>query len=579
MITKQHGYKILVVVLGMTALMACQSNKQTTRSAKGEEIVLSPQEAQLFSTIFLDASREKILGNSREALHLFKKSLDIDPSSAAAKYEIARLEAQMGNFSGALPYAKSALDGNPENIWYAEFLGQLYAELGDLNQSAEVFKRLIKVHPEAYDYYFMLGNLLSAQGKFDEALELYNDLEKRVGISEELTLQRQVIYVEQGDFETALKEVDALIAANPSEVRLLGMKAEILEQIGREDEAIQIYQDILETEPSNGLVLVSLYEIYLNKGDHAKAESYLNRAFASPELNIDVKINILLNAMAGPAFETKKTELLLLANNLELAHPEDAKAYAVHGDLLFNYGDFETSRTKFRKAVAIDPNRAPIWQQIVTIDSQLLDFKAMKDESATAMELFPQQPIFYLFHGIALLQINENEQAIEVLNIGKNLVVDNSGALAQFYASLGDAYHEIKNDKKSDESYDMALKYDPNNVIVLNNYAYYLSLRLEKLEQAEAMAKKANSMSPNQATFQDTYAWVLYCRDNFQNALFWIEEALQYGGDTDPTVHEHHGDILLAVNRKEDAVSAWQKALDLGGDVGVIQPKIDAQKE
>ncbi len=571
--------KAFVVILGMVVFSACSTNKAASKSSKESEVVLSPEDHQLFTTIFLDASRAKILGNNKEAIYLFKRALDIDPSSGATKYEIARIEAQMGNYLGALPYAQSALENDPENIWFADFLGQLYAELGQLDQSAEVFKTIIKVHPEQYDYYFTLGNLLSAQGKFDEALELYKDLEKEVGMSEELTLQRQMIYVEQGDFETALKEIDMLIAASPGEVRFRGMKAEILEQMGREDEAIQIYLDILEVEPSNGLVLISLYEMSLNQGDQAAADKYLNQAFASPELGIDVKVNILLNAMAGPDFEQKKSELLSLANNLELAHPEDAKTYAVHGDLLFNYGDFEASRVKFRKAVAIDPNRAPIWQQIITIDSQLYDFEAMKTESAEAMELFPQQPVFYLFHGIALLQNDETEQAIEVLNIGKNLVVDNGGALAQFYASLGDAYHELDKHKKSDDAYDKALKYDPNNVVVLNNFAYYLSLRKENLERAEVMAKKANNLSPNQATFQDTYAWVLYCRENFQNALFWIEEALKYGGDTDPVVHEHHGDILLAVNRSQDAVKAWQKAIELGGDLDLLQKKIDSNIE
>src|SRR5690606_6922821 len=134
---------------------------------------------------------------------------------------------------------------------------------------------------------------------------------------------------------------------------------------------------------------------------------------------------------------------------------------------------------------------------------------------------------------------------------------------------------ELKDHKSSDESYNIALKYDPQNTIVLNNYAYYLSLRKTNLEQAESMAKKANDLNPDVASFQDTYGWVLYTRENYQNALFWIEESLKNGGNTDPTVLEHHGDVLLKLNRTPEAVKAWKKALEAGGESGDFSPKIE----
>lgn len=561
--------------LSLLTVVGCKSLKSSSGSKGNEAVVLSPEESQMLSTIFVDATREKILGNYGVAMQMFQQCLEIDPGNATVQYEIARIHTQAGNYNNALPYAKRATELDPSNIWFADFLGQLYAELGQFDKSIIVFEEIIERHPESYDYYFSLGNLYVAQGEYDEALKIYDKLEKRVGINEELILQRQLVYLEQGDFEEALSEMDKLILAQPNQLQYYGMKAEILEKSGKEDEAIAMYKEMLETDPNNGLVLVSLYEIYMNRGNKTEADKYLAQAFASPELNIDVKINILLNYMTGSDFNKNKAQLMELVHNLELAHPLDAKTYAVQGDLYFNFGEYETSRKAFRKAVKIDPNKSPIWQQIVTIDSQLSDFEAMKKDSETAMELFPQQPIFYLFNGVALLQNGENEEAIVILNTGKNLVVDNNGALAQFYASLGDAYHEVGNHKKSDDSYGKALQYDPNNVVVLNNYAYYLSLRKDKLVEAEKMAKKANSLSPNQATFQDTYAWVLYCRENYQNALFWIEEALKYGGDTDPVVHEHHGDILLKVNRPDDAVKAWQRALELGGDAEILNQKIE----
>lgn len=568
---------IIVIILGFLCFSGCKTEKSSTASVQkpGERKELSSKELRDFTVAYMDANKAKILGNFSEAIKLFGESLQIDPTSAAARYEIARIYAEDSNFPAALSYAQEAYSLESENIWYAQFLGQLYSEMGKMDESIAIFREIVKTHPNEYGYYFNLGSLLAAQGKYEEALQLYKDLENKIGTSEELSLQRQMVYIDKGDFDSALKEIDKLIETNPEELRLYGMKAEIFQQVGREDEARQLYEEMLNMEPDNGLVLLSLHDIAKKNGKDSEANEYLRRAFGSSELSIDVKVNILLNYLNSPDFNKNRDYILSLTREMEKAHPDEAKSYAVQGDIYYNLSQLDSARVKFRKAVAIDPNRPPIWQQILTIDSQLNDFKALKTESEKALEYFPQQPIFYLFNGIALLQNKEAGEAIETLTTGKNLVVDNNKLLGQFYASLGDAYHEQKDNVNSDQSYDMALKYDPQNTIVLNNYAYYLSLRKLNLEKAEAMAKKANDLNPDVASFQDTYGWVLYIRENYQNALFWIEESLKNGGNTDPTVLEHHGDVLLKLNRTKDAVKAWQKALDAGGENDDLSPKIE----
>ena len=570
-------YIAIALIGGFTVLASCKTEKAATASTQkqGADKTLTSRELREFTTLFMDANKAKILGNYSEAIKLFQESLQIDPGSAASRYEIGRIYAEDGNFPAALGYAKEAYEIESENIWYAQFLGQLYSETGKMEQSIEVVKNIIRNHPNEYSYYFNLGSLLSAQGKYDEALELYNDLEKRIGTTEELSLQRQMIYIDKGDFTSALTEIDKLIENNPEELRLYGMKAEIFQQLGREDEARQLYEQMLEMQPDNGLVLLSLHDIEKTNGNNNQANEYLKRAFRSTELSIDVKVNILLTYLSAPDFNKNRDFILSLMREMESAHPNEAKSFAIQGDIYYNLNQLDSARVKFRQAIKLDANRPPIWQQILTIDSQLNDFESLKSESESALELFPQQPVFYLFNGIASLQLKDADTAIEVLTTGKNLVVDNNKLLGQFYASLGDAYHEQNEHQSSDQAYDMALKYDPSNVIVLNNYAYYLSLRRTNLEKAENMARKANDLSPDVASFQDTYAWVLYTRENYQNALFWVEESLKNGGSTDPTVLEHHGDILLKVNRTKDAVKAWEKALEAGGETKDLDPKIE----
>lgn len=572
---------ILLLIVGLVSFSSCKSEKSISASANksADKKELSSKQMREFTVKFMDANTAKILGNTNEAIKLFREALQIDPTSAATNYELARMYANENNFTSALNYAKEAYRIEPENIWFAQFTAKLYSELGNIDESIAIFRNIIKTHPDEFDYYFNLGNLLSAQGKYDEALKIYADLEEKTGTSEELALQRQMIYIEKGDYPAALLEIDKVIEIHPEELRLYGIKAEIYEQMGREDDAKKLYEEMLVMEPENGLVLLSLHDIAKQNGENEKAKDYLIRACASPELSIDVKVNILLNFLNSPNFKKESDYIIQLADATESAHPDEAKTYAVYGDIYYNLGALDSARVKFRKAVSIDPNRPPIWQQILTIDSQLNDFDALLSESEEALEYFPLQPVFYLFNGIAHLQVKQADEAVTALNTGKNLVVENNRLLAQFYASLGDAYHEQKNHTKSDESYEMALKHDPQNVIVLNNYAYYLSLRKVSLEKAEAMSKKANDLSPDVPSFQDTYGWVLYTRENYQNALFWIEESLKNGGDTDPTVLEHHGDVLLKLNRPQEAVKSWKKALEAGGKPEELNPKIEKHQE
>ncbi len=559
---------VLVMVLSTLLLFGCKSTETSLSKSdrSGTDSALSTHELRSFQFAFYDGLRAKILEDNEEAKKLFGKALEIDPTSGATLFEMAQIYAQDNQYGTATSYAERAYASDKSNPWYGQILAQLYGETGRWNDAIEVMQSMIERDPDDYENYYRLGSLLSAQGQNKAALALLDQVENRFGPSEDLSMQRQMIYIELKQYDLALAEANRLITAHPEEVRYMGIKAEILEKAGRSVEATALYHEMLEVDPENGLVLLALYEDSNKNGKPKEADGYLQRAFGSKDLNIDVKINILLNLMSTSRYAADPESLLALGSKIEAAHPDNPKSYAVQGDLYYGLNQLEESRKNFRRAVELDPNRPPIWQQILTIDSQLGDFDAMKSESDEAMALFPQQPVFYLFNGVSLLQMKKPGEAVDILSVGKNLVIDDNQLLAQFHSSLGDAYHALGDNANSDKSYEKALQYNPKNVVVLNNFAYYLSLRGDSLDKAEAMAKKANDLHPDEPGFQDTYAWVLFKRKNYQNALFWIRESLKNGGDGDPVILEHHGDILEAMGRFEDAVDAWQMALDHGGD-------------
>lgn len=259
-------------------------------------------------------------------------------------------------------------------------------------------------------------------------------------------------------------------------------------------------------------------------------------------------------------------------------HENDAKAFSIYGDFLYRDRKLMEARDAFRKAIALDKTRFPLWNQLILIESELSDYAAMAEESEEALEYFPNQASLYLLNGAANLQLKHHELAVEVLMNGLNYVIDNRLLLAQFYAHLGDAHYALKNHELSDEFYDKNLALDPGNSYVLNNYSYYLSLRKGKLEQAKKMSKKANDLVPNNNSYQDTYAWILYQLGEYPEARVWIEKAIANGGANSGVIIEHYGDILFQLGEVENALTQWRKAFDLGGASELIDKKIEDKK-
>ena len=257
-----------------------------------------------------------------------------------------------------------------------------------------------------------------------------------------------------------------------------------------------------------------------------------------------------------------------------MAHPENAKSFALLADFQYFDNQIEAAKQSYITTISLDSSRFPVWNQLIFIFADQGDTTELVDYSRRAIELFPNQPTVYLTYGIGLSQQGDNERAIEYLELGKDLVLDNPSMKSQFYSSLGDAYHEINDHVKSDKNYDQALSLDPKNIIVLNNYSYYISLRDENLEKAKKMSAKSNNLAPNQASFQDTYAWILFQLKEYENAKIWIDKAIDNSSDPSAELLEHKGDILFHLGELEEAVEFWKRAKKAGSTSKTIDKKI-----
>ena len=333
--------------------------------------------------------------------------------------------------------------------------------------------------------------------------------------------------------------------------------------------------ELKEVDPNDPRVQLSLAEHYKSLGKYDESYEYLKGAFGNSKLGIDPKIKVLLSY-----FEISESELKLKTQAYELldilidVHSEDPKAHAMKADFLYRDRRLVDAQESFLNTVKLDSSRFMVWSQLTQVDYEIGDNEALIRDSETAAELFPNQAIFYLFRGLAYNGAKRTDEAVEVLEAGKAFANRQPEIKIQILSILGNVYNDTKTFEKSDEAFDKALELSPNDVLILNNYAYYLSERNEKLEDAASMSSKANQLDPGNPSYEDTYAWILYRQHKFEDALEWINMSLDNGGVKSGLIVEHLGDILIELGRTVDALEAWETAKVLGDVTDSIDDKI-----
>lgn len=566
-----------LVLLGI--LPACKTSSKTVSSSgnkKSKE--LTHYDRRKFESLYFDGLKEKMLGNYPEALEKFVKSLGVDPNASAPHYEIALVLQSLGRSEEALPYAKKASELDPSNAWYLMQYADCARGAGQADLAAQVLEKGLKTFPSRRDMYFKLGEIYLVGGKYEKAITAYDKLEIRMGIHEDLSVTKQKIWLRLGNVEKAVAEIEKLVVQNPGEPRYLLMIANILSK-AKDANAMKYFNRAIQLNPSSGIPHLYLHDHYLAGGDPAKAFDELKLAFRSADVSIDSKTRILLEYYERTARDTSlRPQADTLMRIVREVNATDARTFTVIGDFYNRDKNYPQAYEAFMQALALDKSKYAIWHQVLVLQSQLDLYPEMKNTSKEVMELFPNEPAPYLFLGVALIKEKNTKDAIRELKSGKDLVIDDPALMLQFYSYLGEAYHKEKDFANSDLSFDKALEYDPKSATVLNNYAYYLSLRNTQLEKAEKMSRLANELEPGSASYQDTYAWIFYKMGKYTDAKIWLEKAMLSGGSANPNILEHYGDVLFKLGDKEKALHFWESAKKAGSVSELLENKLKEKK-
>ncbi|MFK7936863.1 MAG: tetratricopeptide repeat protein [Saprospiraceae bacterium] len=530
--------------------------------------------------VFIEASREKILGNYENAAFLYKEVLKRDNQNHAAAYELSRIYDTLNKDEKALASIKTAVLLDEKNYWYKSFLADLYKKTGQDVLGAEVYAKLVEQDPNNDYYYFRWAYFLVRGNEVAKAVKVYDALEKRKGISEEVVRRKHTLYVGSGNNKKAAKELQRLIEAYPKNTDYYHLLAGFYEQIGDQTAANEIYKKILTIDAND--VKANIAAAAYNKGDNDMTYLHsLKQVFAQTDVNIDVKIKELfpyVNKVADSGNKDLATAALELSTILEEIHPDEAKAFAVSGDLLYYSDRKKEALEKYKKTIELDDNVYLVWEQMMYIYSEEEDYKKLETVAEEVMDIFPNQVTAYYFNGLALAKQQEYRPAISILD--QALLMSGSNKLLQFnvLSLLGEVYAATTNPTKSDAAYEDALKLNPQAAEVLDAYSRNLVERGEKLERARTLSQQANELKPRSAAYQHTQALILMKLKSYESAKEWLDKAMGEGGMDNPAILESYGDVLFKTENTEEALEYWKKALEKGSTSDMLEKKIADKK-
>jgi len=531
-----------------------------------------------FHAAYYEAQTAKVKGDRVGAREALLACLDADPDAAIVHFELARIERMDGQWAAAMSAVERAVTLDGDNPWYRREFAEIALELGRNEEADGALSWLLENKPEDDVAAMMLLDLRSAEGRIDDALKVVDVLEREWGPDPEWHFERHRLNLSAGRMETALGNLRALERDFPEVIEAPLQHARLLISEGRVEEAESMLRQSLE-RTGHGRLHLELAHILTARGDTEAAREHVRYAFASDEVPLEEKLDIAWAYVELAEIQQElEPEASRLIDLLLEMNPEEAEPFELLAALRDIQGDGEGALEALEAALERNPNSAERWLEACQLAIASQQWQRLNGLSGSAGSLFPNLPVFPYFQGMAQMELGQDQAAERQLKMARNLIVDRPDFESDVLAMLAQLAHERKDHAASDEWFEMAIEVNPQNILALNNYAYYLAVRGQKTERAVEMAARVVALSPGDPNFEDTYAWALYRDGDIQEALDWIELAILHEGDApSPTVLEHCGDILHALGREEEALERWKAALAAGGNRDTLAPKIEGE--
>lgn len=542
-----------------------------------------PKAAQRrFDYFYLEAVRMRNLGKYADAYELYKHALLINPDAPEALFDMASFCNYLGSKEETQHYYEKAAELAPQNSWYQQVLGNFYYRNNQIDKAIAVYEKMAENSQEKSEIFYELLSFYTQKQDYEKCIWALNKLESLDGKSEQISMEKYRIFLKLEDKDRAFKEIETLADEYPNDYRYKVMLGDLYLDNNQPQRALEIYQGVLEVEPQNVLAQLSMVSYLEKQNEKEEATQALESLVLNPSLDDATRTSVMRKIIynSEEAKEDSTHILNLFGQILEMPQGSADMAMLCTQYKVLKKMSKEEITTSLRQVVKLDPSNAGARLQLMQYAFEREDFNDAIQLCQEAIEYTPEVVAFYYYQGLSYFQSDRNDEALEVFKRSMQYINSETDAelASNIYGAMGDIYHEKKMNKEAYESYDSALVFKPDNVLVLNNYAYYLALEKKDLEKAEAMSFRTIKADPKSYNELDTYAWILFLEKKYTEARIYIEQSLKNGGESHSGIVEHAGDIFFVNGDLDKAMKYWQKADEMGADSKTLKKKIKQKK-
>ena len=578
---KKNSIWLLVAVWTLVSCGTVKSTREKPAVALAQSS-LTPEQQRKYDYFFLEAMRLKEKKDYASAFGLLQHCLDIHPNAASALYEVS----QYYMFLRQVPQGQEALEkavaNAPDNYWYSQGLASLYQQQNELDKAVTLLEQMVVRFPAKQDPLFNLLDLYGRQEKYDKVISTLNRLEKHMGKNEQLSMEKFRIYLQMKDDKKAFQEIESLVQEYPMDMRYQVILGDVYLQNGKKQEACDVYQKVLAAEPDNPMAIFSMASYYKQTGQEELYQQQLDTLLLNKKVTPDTKVGVMRQMIVeNEQADKDSTQIIALFDRIMKQEQDDPQIPMLYAQYLLSKNMEAESVPVLEQVVDLDPTNNAARMMLIGAAVKKEDYKQIIKVCEPGIEATPDALEFYYYLAVAY---NQAEKPDSVISICKRALEHKTAdgkkeIVSEFYSILGDMYHTQKQMKEAYAAYDSALVYNPSNIGALNNYAYYLSVERRDLDKAEEMSYKTVKAEPNNATYLDTYAWILFEKGNYAEARIYIDNAMKSeGGDKSDVIVEHCGDIYYMTGDVDGALTYWKKALEMGSESKTLKQEIEKKK-
>jgi predicted Zn-dependent protease len=566
-------YKVLILFFTLIALLSC-SKKVVPSEVIGT--VDNSYDNAKFNYLYVEAVKQKLMGNGGDALKLLEDAIKLNPGSDAAYYQMAQIVSTNGDLGNGKRFLKKAIEIDNQNIWYLMMMGGFYYQERNIDSAIFYYEQAVKYYPEVENLQLTLGNLYSENKNYDKAISIFNAFDRKYGVNENSTVAAIRTLVSEEKYDEALAKAEMLIKEFPDEVLYNGLLAEIYASKGEIEKAKDVYNSLLERNPDDPQIQLAICDFLINSGNYSELFLMLNNVILNTNVKREDKITLFARLIELPDIVSKNSnELLIALMVFEANFKDDDIIPLLRPEFLVKVGKINDAAERLEEIVKGNPDNYYAWEKLLLIYNQKKDYLNLMKRGEECATRFNRSFLAKILYANGALENKKFDIALEELRKAEILAGDNKEFMTQVLTMRADIYYRMKDYIKAFETFEAAIKVNGDDLTVINNYAYYLAEQDKNLKEAEEMAKRVIEKEKGNNTYLDTYAWVLYKRGKLKEAARVMEDIINSGAGPDAEWYEHYGFILSKQHKCDKAVESWNYAMKLDSTKTHLQEEIN----